>query len=220
MSGEISMKVFGQKTLVFTFVISLFGCDGNVTISKQLTHYDPKVHLSILGPNELLPKGVRELLAQQSRNSDSIPKFPVSYYLIPEEDSKFLRTKNFNTKIADQLIFTVSGEKYFKLFVHPDSDKMYSFLKHGYRYIGPSETEFMGSPIGTNKTLVVWVGKNLNKMAFVVKTKLDAEKIQQIGSRFPAAESITLPEMASLIFKRSIKGSSEKIEGQQITELP
>ena len=214
------MKFCGHNALVLTLAIALFSCDNNITISRQLTHYDPKVHLSTIGPNDVLPTGVKELLNQQSAKSESIPKFPVSYYLIPDEDAKFLRTKKFNPKIADQLLFTVSGEKYYKLFVHPDSDKLYAFLKHGYRYIGPAETEFVGSPVGTNKTLVIWVSKNLNRTPFVVKTKLDAETIQQISSRFPAAESIVVPEMASLIFKRSIRGTTEKIEGQQITEVP
>lgn len=214
------MKFCGHNALALTLMIALFSCENRVTISKQLTHYDPKVHLSVLGPNEAIPAGVRNLINQQSPRNQSAPKFPVSYYLIPHEDAKFLRTKNFNLRILDQLIFTVSGEKYYKLFVHPDSDKAYSFLKHGYRYIGPSETEFVGTPVGVNKTIAVWVNKNMNRAPFIVKTKLDAETIQQLSSRFPAAESIMVPEMASLIFKRSIKGTTEKIEGQQITEVP
>lgn len=214
------MIFFGQKALVLTLAVILFSCDNNITISKQLTHFDPKIHLSVLGKNEELPPGVRELLTQQAPASEAIPKFPVSYYLIPEEDGKFLRTKKFNSKIADQLIFTISGEKYHKLFVHPDSDKLYSFLKHGYRYIGPAETEFIGSPIAGNKVLVIWNPKNYYKVPFIVKTVLDQETIQEISSRFPAAETILVPEMASLIFKRTIKGSSERIDGQQVTPLP
>ena len=214
------MMFFGQKTHVLTLAIVYFGCDNNITISKQLTHYDPKVHLSVLGKNDKLPKGVRELITLQAPDSEAVPKFPVSYYLIPDEDTKYLRTKKFNLKIYEQLVFTISGGKYYKLFVHPDSDKLYAFLKHGYRYIGPSETEFVGSPVSGNKILVVWSGRNISKTPFIVKTVLDHETIQQISSRFPAAETIMVPEMASLIFKRSIKGTTEKIEGQQITEVP
>ncbi len=214
------MMLFGQRARVLTLAIVLFSCDNNITISRQLTHYDPKVHLSVLGKDEKLPPGVRALITQQSPNNEAVPKFPVSYYLIPDVDGKFLRTKKFNSKISDQLLFMVSGEKYYKLFVHPDSDKLYAFLKHGYRYIGPSETEFVGSPVAGNKVLVIWTGKNLDKTPFVVKTVLDQETIQQISSRFPAAETIIVPEMASLIFKRAIKGTTERIEGQQITEVP
>lgn len=214
------MILFGQRALVLTLAAALFSCDNNITISKQLTHYDPKVHLSVLGKNEKLPAGVRALITQQSPNSEAVLKFPVSYYLIPDVDTKFLHTKKFNSKILDQMLFLVSGEKHYKLFVHPDSDKIYSFLKHGYRYIGPSETEFVGTPISGNKILVVWTAKNLDKTPFIVKTVINLESIKQISSRFPAVETITVPEMAGLVFKRSIKGSTERIEGQQITEVP
>lgn len=214
------MKFYGQQALILTFTLAFFSCENNITISKQLSHFDPKIHLSILDKNEKLPAGVREFLMQQTVSSEAIPKFPVSYYLIQAEDAKFLRTKEFNSQISDQLVYLVSGEKYYKLFVHPDSDKIYSFLKHGYRYIGPNETEFMGSPVAGNKTLVVWSARNLLKTPFIVKTVLDSETIQQISSRFPATATIGKPEMINLIFKRKIRGSTEKIEGQQITEVP
>ncbi|MBC7429539.1 MAG: hypothetical protein H7336_13055 [Bacteriovorax sp.] len=213
------MKRYGHCALFLTFTVIFFSCDNNVTISQKSSHYDPRIHLRSVGANEKLPAGVRELLNQESAKNKMIPKFPLSYYLIQEGDVKFLRTKYFSPDIIEQLDSEVSGERYFKLFVHPDSDAAYTFLKHGYRYIGPEETEFFAAPVPGNKTVVVWNSKNMNKTAFIVKTMLDEGTIQEISTRFPASV-IATPEMASLLFKRKIRGSSETIQGQQITAIP
>lgn len=212
------MKRFGVYALALTLTVIFCSCDSNVTIftNSKSSSYNPRLHLSAVGENEKLPNGVRELLNQNSDKKKSIAKFPLSYYLIQEEDTTFLRTKKFDTEIVDQLDSSVSGDRYFKLFVHPDSDAVYAFLKHAYRYIGPDETEFVASSIPGNKTVVVWTKKNLKKTPFIVKTVLDQASMQEISSRFPA----TAPEMATLIFKRKIKGTNEKIEGQQITPVP
>jgi hypothetical protein len=213
------MKRFGYYTLILTLAVSIGSCDNNrVTIDQKTSSYNPRLHLRVVADNEKLPAGVRKLLDQNSFKKNL--KFPLSYYLIPDSDTKFLYINHFSILIIDQLYSGVSGERYYKLFVHPDSDALYAFLKHGYRYIGPDETEFVASPISGNKTVVVWTRKNLSKTPFIVKTNLDEESIQEIRSRLPASSVIETPAMASLIFKRKIKNSSQTIQGQQITELP
>jgi hypothetical protein len=191
-----------------------------VTISQKLSHYDSKLHLSIISSNDQLPLGVREFLVKQNINGNKMVKFPLSYFLVPESDTKFLRSSNFDSNINEQLFFHVSGVRNFKLFVHPDLDRTYSFLKNGYRYIGPNETEFFASPIMGSQTVIVWSQKNQKRTAFIVKSLLTENAAKEISSRFPATSNIAKPEMANLYFKRSIKNSKESIEGQQITSVP
>ena len=208
------MMRFGHRPLLLTFAIIFFGCDNNITISKNIVHYDARIHLSTVAPDEKLPSGVRELFSK-----DQTPKFPLSYYLIQEEDTQFIRSQNFDSKIIDQLSMSISNVRYYKLFVHPDSDASYSFLMSAYRYVGPEATEFFASPIPGNKTVVVWSPKALNRRPFIVKTVIDNATLNALNSRLPA-ESHLAPEIANLVFKRPIKGTTERIQGQQITSLP
>ena len=137
MLGKI-MKYFRPCALFLTFTMIFFSCDSNIMVAQKSSNYDPRIHLSEVGMNEQLPAGVRNFLNQKPGANKFVPKFPLSYYLIQEDDVKFIRTKNFNPEIVAQLDSEVSGERYFKLFVHPDVDTIYSFLKRGYRYISSS----------------------------------------------------------------------------------
>lgn len=215
------MKILGRNARILIITLAVISCDNNIIISQKISHVDPKLFIQTIHNDEQLPTGVRELINHQAEDTKMLVKFPVSYYLIPSSETKYFRTKKFNTNISDQLFFIVSGEKYYKFFLPADSEKIYSFLNNGYRYIGPYETEFYGSRLSSDKTLVIWNAKNLSKTPFIVKTRISSSTSKQESSRFPAAEKLMdTPEMFNLIFKRKISGTTEQIDGQQITEVP
>lgn len=249
---------------IFLFMTLLLqNCDNNVTISAAPSRYIASDFVEKIDGNEALSKGVKELLNEEqnlhnkdlwgknafSSNIDpkyvpeSNPKFPLPYYLIPETDAKFLYTSQFDKKVGEQLYMLVSGMKYFKLFVHPESEKHYDFLKHAYRYIGPTETEFMASPTSSYLSLVVWNQSNKKKTPFIAKVSLNRNivgGIDRLVSENEVERSIinqkafdeigkeTLDKMnmklfsesAGLIFDRKINGAPDKLGGQLIREIP
>lgn len=213
------MKLKGSNLLII-FLIALIGCDQKVIITQKIAPYDARASAIKIELNEKLPQGVRDILAQEGIDKVKLIKFPVAYYLIPQENVAFMLPKNFNEEIASQLSLTVSGFKYYKLFVHPDSDKNYSFLKSAYRYIGPNQTEFVGSMLNHDRTLVLWSDRNLDKKAFIVKTKLDEKDKQEVKLREPASYYRYIPNIVNLIFHQPALGQNEKIEGQQVKEIP
>ena len=214
------MKSFGHKALVTLFIMLFNGCERNVTITDKFEAYDARKHLIVIHSDEKLPNGVREILAVESVDKKDFKKFPLAYYLIQEEDIKFMHVSSFDSDIISHLRMTISGIKYYKLFVHPDSDFDYSFLKSAYRYIGPTQTEFVGSMLVEDKTIVVWSDDNPGKKAFVVKTKIDEATKKGISSRKPASFIESVPDMATLFFNRPLKGRKDSIEGQQVTKIP
>jgi hypothetical protein len=241
----------------------LQNCDNNITISAAPSRYIASELVEKINGNEALSKGVREFLNEEQNfhNKDlwgknafasnidpkyvpeSNPKFPLPYYLIPETDTKFLYSSQFDKKVGDQLYMLVSGMKYFKLFVHPESEKHYDFLKHAYRYIGPTETEFMASPTSSYRSLVVWNQSNKKKTPFIAKVSLNknvTDDMDRLVSENEVERSIVnqkaldhigkdtlermnikfFPESAGLIFDRKLNGSSDKLGGQLIREIP
>ena len=212
------MKRFG----FFTFLVLttfLQNCDNGVRLSKSSPMYNSKVHITALTETDQLPDDVKTLLSREGApNKDSV-KFPLAYYLIQKEDIKVLYSPYFDPNIVAQLYLEVSGTRYYKLFVHPDNDKLYSFLQHAYRYIGPEDTEFFATQISMPKTLVVWSRTNKDKKPFLVRTNLDGKGLNIENARIPAG----LPsgeQSVQMIFYRQIKGSKEPLEGQQVTRVP
>lgn len=217
------MKRFSILTFL-CFTTFLQNCDNHISISNnQGDHFIAKVHLTAITRAEQLPPKVKDLLVNENLMDKSPMKFPLAYYLIQSEDIKVLYSKNFDAKIVSQLYLEISGNKYYKLFVHSDMDQSYAFLRHAYRYIGPEDTEFYGTATSTQKTLVVWNKKHDLKLPFIVKTEIE-ERSQNPESkaddRVPAAINNSGVESAQMIFHRPIKGSKEPIEGQQVTEVP
>lgn len=208
------MKFFRHWTFLLICSAYFLSCEKNVTITKNIIHYDSRVHLSAIADDEKLPAGINHFFINKPT-----PKFPLSYYLIQEEDIKYFRSQNFDMKIVQQLTFIVSGIKYYKLFVHPDSEALYMPLTSAYRYIGPNDTEFVASPIPGNKTLIVWTKNYLERTPFIVKAAIDNQALEAISSRFPA-DIQTAPELVSIIFKHKIKGTKDKFQGQQVTQVP
>lgn len=254
------MKRFWILAFVLMTLL-LQNCDNNITIATAPSRHIAGEFVEKINGKEELPKGLKEFLSteQNLHNKDlwgkdafasninpkyapeSNPKFPLPYYLIPGSDAKFIHTSNFDHKIGDQLYLLVSGVKYFKLFVHPESEEHYSFLKNAYRYIGPTETEFMASPTSSFRSLVVWNPAKKDYKPFIVKVSLSKNgvsdrsisenEIERTITNQRAYDIIGLenlekmnvkifPESAGLIFDREVNGAPEKLGGQLIREIP
>lgn len=213
------MKSYGRVALLLSVLV--MSCDNSVTISTQASKYVVRAHVSELNPNDPIHPDVRALLNHEALTNKKPVKFPLAYYLIQEEDTKVYFTREFDEKITSQLYLVVSGTKYYKLFVHPDLEESYSFLRRAYRYIGPDETEFMATPTTGERTMAVWTKKHLYKIPFIVKTEID-ERTNNLGStRIPAdVTHKTVPETVQMVFHRPIRGTKERIEGQQVTKIP
>lgn len=238
----------------------LQNCDNNITIATAPSRQIASQFVEKITGKEELSEGVKAFLnsEQNLHNKDlwgkdafssrinpkfapeTNPKFPLPYYLIPGTDAKFIYSSKFDTKIGEQLYLLVSGVKYFKLFVHPESEEQYNFLKNAYRYIGPTETEFMASPTSSYRSLIVWnpvkkgykpfiANISLSKNDFSDRSLSESEIEKAIANQrdydIISEESLDkmnfkiFPESAGLIFDRDFKGS-QKIGGQLIREIP
>lgn len=255
------MKFFGYAVFLFMSLL-LQNCDNNITIATTNSRSVASETVEAMNGKEGISKGVSEFLSEEqnlhnkdlwgkhafSSGSDpkyvpeKNPKFPLPYYLIPESDAKLLYSISLDKKVADQLYLLVSGVKYYKFFIHPESDHYYAFLKNAYRYISPVETEFMATPTSSYRSLVVW-NQNTKRKPFIVKVSLNktaADSIDRVVSENEVERSIAnqrvferigldklnqmnikiFPEPAGLIFNRQMGGSSEKLGGQLIKEIP
>jgi hypothetical protein len=254
------MKFCGYAIFLFMSLL-LQNCDNNITIATAPSRHIASDFVEKINGKETISKGVSDFLSEEQNlhNKDlwgknafasgtdpkyvpeKNPKFPLPYYLIPESDAKFLYSKSLDAKIADQLYLLVSGVKYYKLFIHPESETQFAFLKNAYRYIGSVETEFMASPTSSYRSLVVW-NQNSKRKPFIVKVSLNktADDIDRVVSENEVERSIAnqrvfehigsdklnqmdikiFPESGGLIFNRQIGSSSEKLGGQLIKEIP
>jgi hypothetical protein len=249
--------------LIFIAIFIGVSCDSGITIKTQHGRYIASEHLSKINGKEKISKGVKELLNEEQNlhnkdlwganafssniNPDYVPennpKFPLPYYLIPADDVKFLQATSLDEKVASQLTMRISGKKYYKLFVHPESEAHYEFLKHAYRYIGPEETEFMASPTSSYRSLIVWNGEDVAKKPFIAKVSLDKNVIGSIDrlvseneversvanqkvfdhmgkSKLEAMNVKVFPESAGLVVTKELSGAPEKLGGQLIREIP
>jgi hypothetical protein len=212
-----------KRPYVITFLLLttlLQNCDNSITISNQDSRYVAKIHLTAISPSEPLPGSVKNLLINEELIDKHPIKFPLAYFLIQAEDISVYYSSNFDKEIIAQLYLEISGTKYYKLFVHPDLDYTYSFLKHAYRYIGPEDTEFYGSPTSVEKTMVVWSKHQLTKKPFIVKTEIDERQLMPDQLRRPASAVTDVPETLQMLFYRPLRGNKEPIEGQQIIGIP
>lgn len=256
-----------MKLRLFFFVImtilTFIGCEKNVTLSPKISRFIASEHLLKIDGKENLPRGVKELLNEEQNlhnkdlwgagafssniNPDYVPennpKFPLPYYLVPVEDANFLFADSLDPKIADQLSMKISGKKHYKLFVHPESEVHYDFLRSSYNYIGPDQTEFFASPTSSYRSLVVWNRNNSQRKPFIAKVSLDKNVIGSIDRLVSVNEversvanqkaldrigtkklnDINLkifPESAGLTIDKSHPGAPEKLGGQLIREIP
>lgn len=256
-----------KKLLYLPFLIilafSINSCDHPISIKTSKSRYIASEHLTKINGKENLAKGVRDLLHEEQNlhnkdlwgagafssniNPDYVPeknpKFPLPYYLIPQDQAHFLQASSLDERIASQLMMRISGTKYYKLFVHPESEAHYEFLKNAYRYIGPEETEFMASPTSSYRSLVVWNAGNSDKKPFIAKVSLDKNVIGSIDrlvsenevERSVANQKVfdnmgkkkleeinvkVFPESAGLVLSKDVQGAPAKLGGQLIREIP
>jgi hypothetical protein len=243
--------------------LTLLSCENNVKLSQRANRFIASEHLEHITGNEKLPTGVRELLNEEQNlhnkdlwgagafasniNPDYVPeknpKFPLPYYLVPVEDANFLDANSLDPRIADQLSLTISGKKHYKLFVHPESEAHYEFLRNRYSYVGPETTEFMASPTSSYRSLVVWNRNNGLRKPFIAKVSLDKNVIGSIDRLVSVneversvanqkvfdklgrdkLESLNLklfPETAGLTVAKNHDNAPEKLGGQLIREIP
>lgn len=243
--------------------LAVLSCENNVKLSPKASRFLATEHLERITGNEKLPLGVKELLYEEQNlhnkdlwgagafasniNPDYVPeknpKFPLPYYLVPAEDAHFLHADSLDPRIADQLLLKVSGKKHYKLFVHPESEAHYEFLRNRYSYVGPENTEFMASPTSSYRSLVVWNKNNGLRKPFIAKVSLDKNVIGSIdrlvsGNEVERSvanqkvfdklgeeklESLNLklfPETAGLTVARNYDNAPEKLGGQLIREIP
>lgn len=192
----------------------LQNCDNHISISHPKALYNLSVHITPITKADKIPGDAQALLTDKKA-----VKFPLAYYLIQEEDIKVIYSRNFDEKIFSQLFLEVSGTKYYKLFVNPDLDNTYSFLKNAYRYIGPDDTEFYASFISAPKTMVIWNKKTNAKVPFIVKMNIDEKNLNADSMRVPA-DTYLSPETIQMVFRRTLQGTQEPISGQQVSKIP
>ncbi|MDD4973646.1 MAG: hypothetical protein PHY93_04810 [Bacteriovorax sp.] len=249
--------------LWFLAVLTFYGCERNAILSPKVSRFIASEHILKIEEKENLARGVKEFLHEEqnlhnkeiwgqeashsNRNPSYIPennpKFSLPYYLIPEEDAHFFFTDSLDPRVADQLVMKISGKKHFKLFVHPESEVYYDFLKRSYNYISHEQTEFFASPTSSYRSLIVWNRNNGERKPFIAKISLDknlVDNIDRLVSENEIERSIAnqkvfdligdkklnsmnlklFPETAGLIIDKSHSGAPEKSGGQLIREIP
>jgi len=199
-----------RKVTLIILIFATNGCEKNYSISNHISHYSKDLHFKIIKNPSEIPKEVRGILDSSIEHV----RFPLAYYLIQDQDIQIKFNKKLDSNISDQLFMTVSGFKYYKLFVPPDLDMSYSFLQSAYRYIGPDQSEFFATSLESPKTLVVWSQKSKIAKPFVLNSKT---KINQ--NRIPAY-SLDHPESIEMLLKKDFVEKDYPIQGQEIMAVP
>ena len=226
---KYSSRIFGKyvsKTLYFLIyflaVFTQISCDQNTLVSSQATTTD---------------RAIASEKISEARN-----KFPLPYYLVPAEDAKFIFANSLDPRVADQLVFRISGKKHYKLFVHPESEAFYDFFRRSYNYIGPDLTEFFASPLSNGQLFIVWNKNNSERKPFIIKVRLDKnstedfdglvheskldrsianqKNLDQIdGKKLDSATLKISPVAAGLSVDKSSPGDPQKSGNQLIFEI-
>lgn len=200
-------------------IVAIISCDQSATLSPRPARFIASEQLLKLDGKENLAIGISDLLYEEQNLSNNIlmekalpksdqnpvyfpennPKFPLPYYLVPEDEANFIAFNQLDPRVTDQLTMKISGKKHFKLFIHPEFEVQYDFLR-SYRYIGSDQTEFLASPLFHYNSLVVWNKNNMGRKPFIAKVNL--EQIQD-HTDFPSIESeIERVHIAQKVFKK------------------
>lgn len=170
------------------------------------------------------------------------PRFALPYYLIPESEGRFLTAESLDSRIEAQISVMRDGQRFYKLFVHPESERHYEFLRGRFQYVSAAQTEFMASPTSSYRSLLTWNRNDPTRKPFIAKVSLDRNVIGSIDRLVSAAEverSIAnqrafdrigasalermgagiYPETAGLLL-RNPNQRDRKIGGQLIREIP
>lgn len=199
----------------------------------------------VLHPKKLFDKGTFNVAGMDPAYlQENTPKFPLAYYLIPEESGEFVRTDLLSENIERQISTIIDGKKYFKLFVHPLAEDYFDYLKKypEVKYVSKNETEFMAATTSSYRTVKVW-NKTIAQPSFMVKLSANVYEggthrlvedgevlrstqnqraLEKIGfKKLLAAKLKIFPETAGLILKRKyFANGPEILGGQLIREIP
>lgn len=232
--------------LIFTITLfSLLSCEKNgVTLSPKVSRFIASEHLQKIEGKENLALGVKEFLSEeQALNTEekiatkinkeylpeNHPKFPLPYFLVPDEDAQHFFADSIDPRVADQLTMKISGKKHYKFFIHPELEVQYDFLRASFNFVGPDQTEFFASPTSNDKSLLVWNKNNKDRRPFIAKVgsfeierSLASQKcLERTGDKKLSGINLKFfPETAGLKINKSRPGSLEKLGGQIIREIP
>jgi hypothetical protein len=246
-----------------TPMLVIMSCENNIALNNKGARRIASDQWEKIDGKEKLAEGIRQLLYEEQNfslkevwagtsrvpNSDpsyipeNNPKFPLPYYLVPEEDIHYFISDALDPRVSDQLILQISGKKHYKFFIHPEAEAHYDFLRAAYNYISADKSEFMASPTFSYNTLLVW-NKNSNaRRPFLAKVSMEknagvktdllisikelehAVANQKVYERYGEKKRDEFkikifPQTAGLIIEKHHPGEPQKIGGQLIGELP
>lgn len=252
---KIFLAIFNIYLLLTILIVS---CNQTVELSPKPSRYIASEHSLKIDGKEALSSGVKEfLLAEQnlSWSPDSSsqfystylpgnnPKFPLPYFLVPEDEANLHFAESLDSRIVDQLVMRISGKKHYKLFIHPETEAYYDFLKSAYNYIGSEQTEFFATPTSSFEALIVWNKNSGERKPFIVKISLlknivgvsenliteneieRAIAIQKVigllGEKKLDSMNVKMfPETFGFTVDRILTGASGKVGGELIFEIP
>lgn len=169
--------------ICFVTIYGLIGCDNRADLNPKVSHFNQAKHLKKFDGSEGLSEKLSEYIFKiqtqrrkvaSTTNSSPLfspearPKFPLSYFLIPEEMAQFLSTETTDPRVLDQLLLKISGKKHSKFFVHPMHEREFEFLRGAYAYVGADRTEFYATPTTDENTLAVWNRNNPQRKVFII----------------------------------------------------
>jgi hypothetical protein len=196
------------KALIFTILISFYlfsSCEKGADLDPKFTRFDLSIHLKKIDGSEPFSKEIREYLLREQALRRSVasqpslptefdpknsPKFPLPYFLIPDEMAQFTSFMTEDKTIVDQMLLRISGKVHYKFFIHPGHENQFNELKGIYTYIDVEQTEFMASPSSDMYTLVIWNRNNDDRKPFLAnlileKTNGEAKLSGQIINSIP-----------------------------------
>lgn len=166
--------------------------------SQRLEHFDGHEKLAepvkqmileeqLLHVKGLWPKGAFSSNIDPAYIPENQPKFALPYYLVPVDETPLLKTSSLDPAIEKQLQVEIRGVLYSRLFVHPESEGHYKFLREYFPYVDAVKSEFLATPTSSYRSLVVW-NQNGEDKPFIAKLSLDRDVISGIDRLVSEAE--------------------------------
>jgi hypothetical protein len=243
----------------FITLINCTACGNNVALSPKVSRFIASEHLKKFSRSEkffpLLNQFIKEEQASSKKimpgassfissySPENSPQFPLSYYLIPEEDIKSYFSQALDQRVSDQLIMKISGKKHYKFFIHPELETHFDYLRSAYSYIGVDKTEFIATPTSNYRALFIWNKNNLSRRPFIAKVSLDKKTQNDLllsdtetelersmafqhffeNRAQDSNQKLTIahfPETSGFNVMRIYPGKIEPLQGQIIQEIP
>lgn len=173
----------GRLLLIYFLIFySLLGCERKINLSPKHSYFEKSKHLKKFDGSEGLPKKLTKYIFEKQQtlrniaskgqtilpfSPNSHPKFPLPYFLIPEQLDQFFEAKTVDANIIDEIFLKISGKKHCKFLIHPANEHEFDFLRGAYTYIDVDHTEFYATPTSDPNTLIVWNKNNPKRKAFL-----------------------------------------------------